>query len=105
KSKTENEDENQKSTIKKFSNGLSIADLNALEKLPYITNISPEIVLNSYALYKTTKREIKLIGTDNNYFTINSLKLLDGKIFNNTQLNLSHNVCIIGNSIKTKLFA
>jgi len=104
------EDENDGSEKKvasknRFSPGLTLADAEAIEGiLPNVRYVSPEINIETEALNKDLKRNIKLIGIDSSYFKINNFVISEGSNFSKIHFDISQPVCIIGNNIKTKLF-
>ncbi len=110
KLKKDEEDENsgldKKEAAKtKFSHGLNLSDVAAIrENIPNIMYVSPEINFETIAINKDQKRNIKLVGIDSSYFTINNFKIAIGTDFTTIQYDKSMPVCIIGNNIKTKLF-
>lgn len=98
-------DENEESNEKKFSNGLTAADNESITKIvPGISQISPEIILETYIINNGTRRSAKVIGVNPSYFDIFNFKLAEGQMFNDQHLKLGESVCIIGKSIKSKFF-
>jgi len=102
----ENEGADKKESSKnKFSPGLTLADAEGIKKIvPNVLYVSPEINIETEALHKDLKRNIKLIGIDSSYFKINNFAISDGSNFSKFHFQNSQPVCIIGNNIKTKLF-
>lgn len=89
----------------KFSPGLTMLDVDAIKKLmPGITNISPEIILDTYLIKGGVRRSAKLVGVEPSYFQITNFDLHEGSMFSDQQLIKGAPVCIIGKSIKTKFF-
>jgi len=90
---------------KKFSPGLSLKDVKAIQQVvPSIERMSPEIVLDTYIIKNGIRRSAKLVGVEPNYFELTSFQLDQGKMFNEQQLIKGSPVCIIGKSIQTKFF-
>jgi putative ABC transport system permease protein len=110
KNKDKSEDEQSKENVKKesekYTPGLSLSDANNISKIiPGIIAVSPEIMFETTALRAGVKRDIYLIGTNNSFFDINQFKIQDGNYFNDEQIRNAIPVCIIGNAVKTKMFA
>jgi len=90
---------------KKFSPGLSLLDVAAIQDVvPSIQSSSPEIVLDTYIIKSGIRRSAKLVGVEPSYFDLTSFQLSKGKMFNESQLIGGAPVCIIGKSIQTKFF-
>ncbi|MFT6867879.1 MAG: putative ABC transport system permease protein [Cyclobacteriaceae bacterium] len=90
---------------KKFSTGLTTYDSESINDIvPGITQISPEIILDTYIINNGIRRSAKLVGVQPAYFDIFNFELADGYNFNEQHLKAGESVCIIGKSIKTKFF-
>lgn len=99
-----NEAENERS-LKKFSKGLDMQDVYSIRKIiPHIKNISPEVVYNTAAIYRSKYRSVKLIGVQNDYFKLSNIDLYRGNFFAPSQSKKGLAVCIIGNGIYKKFF-
>jgi putative ABC transport system permease protein len=72
--------------------------------IPGITNISPEIIIDTHVIRAGLRRSAKLIGIVPDYFKVYNFDLKEGHIFNSEQQRIGAPVCIIGNSIKAKFF-
>lgn len=90
---------------KRFTPGLTMLDVEALEALPIVDKVSPEVELETMAIRKARKRSIKLVGIDQNYFTTGSFEFADGEGFTEEQLVMRAPVCVIGQGIKSRFFA
>lgn len=89
----------------KYSPGLTLSDVLAIKELfPSAKFVSPEITLELNAIFENKKRIVKLNGIDIDYFKINNFEISSGNNFNQYQFTNSESVCIIGNTIRTKLF-
>jgi putative ABC transport system permease protein len=89
----------------KFSRGLTLLDAEAIKAtIPSVVSISPEIALNSHAVYGGKREAAKLIGVAADYFSLFNLPLESGTIFNEHQENQGLAVCIIGANIKSRFF-
>jgi putative ABC transport system permease protein len=89
----------------KFSRGLSLLDAEAIKTtIPSVVRMSPEIALNSHAVYGWKKRAAKLIGVSADYFDLFNLPLESGTIFNDHQEENGLAVAVIGANIKSRFF-
>jgi putative ABC transport system permease protein len=90
---------------KKFSPGLTIRDVNSITSiLPGLTQISPEIIFETYVVRKGFRRSAKLVGVEPAYFDIYNFELQDGQMFSEEQRKMGAPVCVIGQAIKTRFF-
>ena len=97
-------DETQVST-KKFSPGLTLLDVAAIEKvIPSVSKISPVISFNYSAILDGKSKPVVLEGVNNNYFDLFNISLQKGQIFNQNHIDNGFPVCIIGDNINTVFF-
>jgi putative ABC transport system permease protein len=100
--------ENQQDVTKKkkrFSPGLTLKDSDVILKfVPGVSNVSPEIILNSTAISEGYKFEVKLVGVGKSYLELGDLELIEGNLFSALNMVNSDLVCIIGSAVKTRLF-
>jgi putative ABC transport system permease protein len=90
---------------KKFSKGLTLLDLKAIEEIvPSIKVVSPVISYNYSAIIDGKSKPIVLEGVNSSYFSIFNIKLQSGEIFKQIQTDAGQPVCIIGDNIKTVFF-
>lgn len=90
---------------KKFSPGLTVRDVRGIEaSIPGISEISPEIIIDTYVIRKGLRRSAKLVGVEPTYFSLYNFDLQEGEIFNSEQQRIGAPVCIIGAAIKSKFF-
>jgi len=102
--KTE-DNENENIENNKYTPGLTLKDAQSIiNNIPGIKYISPEVITEEIALYNGSKSNVKLVGINDFYFTVNNLALSDGNIFNKKNHDLSEQVCIIGYGLISKLF-
>jgi putative ABC transport system permease protein len=91
---------------KKFSPGLTLADVNSMKGvLPTIKLMSPEIIVSNNVVYGGVKHESKAFGVTRDYFDIYGLKLEKGEYFNQLQEDNGLAVCVIGANIQSKFFS
>lgn len=89
----------------KFSPGLTIEDVESIRELPVVSEVSPEILLETYIIKNGIQRSAKLVGVEPSYFKLTSFKLAQGQMFTRQNLEYGDQVCIIGRGIKTKFFS
>jgi len=91
---------------KKFSPGLTMADVNAVKHiLPALKLISPEIIVSNNLVQYGMKEDAKLFGITHDYFDIYNLKLEKGTYFDAYQEENGLAVCIIGANVQSKFFS
>jgi putative ABC transport system permease protein len=103
----ENTSENQESKAgaKKFSRGLTLLDLQAIEEVvPTVNMLSPVISYNYSAIIDGKSKPVVLEGVNTNYFSLFNISLQSGEIFNRMQSEAGLPVCVIGDNIKTVFF-
>ncbi len=89
----------------KYSPGITVRDLKAIQAIvPGVKAISPEIQIDTYIIKNGIRRSAKLIGVEPSYFELTNFNLVEGRMFNATQLKKGTPVCIIGKSVKSKFF-
>lgn len=94
------------SNEKKFSSGLTNNDVASITSIiPGISQISPEIILETFIINNGIRRSAKVVGVAPSYFNIFNFELNDGQMFDEQHLKLGESVCIIGKSIKSKFFS
>ena len=90
----------------KFSAGLTLLDMLSIQKtIPGIKAVSPEILIETYIIKNGIRRTAKLVGVENDYFTISAFEMANGRYFNKTHLLKGEPVCIIGSGIAAKFFS
>jgi putative ABC transport system permease protein len=90
---------------KKFSPGLTVRDVAGIKKvIPGISQISPEILIETTVIRQGYRRSAKLIGVEPTYFSIFNFELNAGQMFNLEQIKLGAPVCIIGYGVKSRFF-
>lgn len=99
------ESDDDKTSAKKFSKGLTLLDMIAIEnELPTIQMISPVISYNYSAMIFGKSKPVVLEGVNSNYFKLFNINLQTGNVFNQMQAESGLPVCIIGANIKTVFF-
>jgi len=104
-SENSTESQDDKAGAKKFSRGLTLLDLKAIEEVvPTVNMLSPVISYNYSAIIDGKSKPVVLEGVNTNYFKLFNIKLQLGEIFNNMQSEAGLPVCVIGDNIKTVFF-
>lgn len=99
------DDGNGQPGAKKFSKGLTLLDIEAINQvLPTIERITPVISFNYSALLNGISRPVVLEGIENPYFDLFNMKIAEGERFNSLQTEKGLPVCVIGNNIKEQFF-
>ncbi|MBL7971835.1 MAG: ABC transporter permease [Prolixibacteraceae bacterium] len=95
----------EKAGAKKFSRGLTLLDLKAIEEVvPTVNMISPVISYNYSAIIDGKSKPVVLEGVNANYFKLFNIGLQSGEVFNRVQADAGLPVCVIGDNIKTVFF-
>ncbi|MEZ4585816.1 MAG: FtsX-like permease family protein [Gemmatimonadales bacterium] len=91
--------------VKKFSPGLTYADVKAIEKvIPVVEATSAEIVVNTSLTREGRRRTGKVVGVDTTYFRLTNLELESGDWFSEIQVRHGLPVAIIGSGVRTRFF-
>jgi putative ABC transport system permease protein len=98
-------DRNELQARRAVSQGLSFRDYRAImENVPGIDSATPRKRFKPQKLLpKTTQEQPTLIGVTPNYLRINSLKIVEGRFFDETDNTESTPVCVLGESAKVNL--
>jgi len=98
-------DRNELQTVRAISPGLSFRDYRAIsENVGGLVAITPRKRFKPQKLLpKTAAEPPQLIGVLPNYVEINSLKLTEGRFFNDDENKSSAPVCVLGESTKVNL--
>ena len=95
----------EKAGAKKFSRGLTMQDLQAIQEIiPTINMVSPVISYNYSAIIDGKSKPVVLEGVNSNYFSLFNIGLQSGEIFKTIQEESGQPVCVIGDNIKTVFF-
>jgi putative ABC transport system permease protein len=105
-SEEEVEEKAASSGKKHFSPGLTMLDVESLQKIiPSIQRLSPEVLLETYIIKNGIRRSAKLVGVENDYFGLANFDLASGRFFNEHQLEKGEPVCIIGKGLQSRFFS
>lgn len=99
------EEQKGKEASQKFSPGLSIRDANSIaEVIPSVSKVSPEVIYESVIISEGVNTYGKVSGVTPDFFQVFNLELEKGEMFNEEQMIQGKAVCILGATIKNKLF-
>lgn len=105
KSGEDKKDEEGKQATEKFSPGLSLSDANSIsEVIPSVSMVSPEVIYEATIISEGVNTYGKVSGVTPDFFNVFNLELEKGEMFNQEQMVEGKAVCILGASIKNKLF-
>lgn len=97
--------EEGKKESKKFSNGLNLLDVKAIQEvIPTVKAVSSEVQLNSFVQHSQIRRPTVLMGVSPSYFTLFNLGLEKGDLFNSIHEQTGQAVCVIGSNVAALLF-
>ena len=98
--------ENGSKQKKKFSPGLTLEDLKAINNIiPSVKRVTPEIIVNSFVVQNGKRVAAKVVGVNNDYFELYNVNLEKGTIFSDYQVDNGIPVCVIGANISSKIFS
>ena len=104
-SSTDSESEQGQEGQKDYSPGLTMMDVESIKAIiPEIERISPEAVYTTFVIKDGERRQAQFTGVTPDFFSVFSLELEEGKMFNQQQVTNGSPVCIIGPDIKAKFF-
>lgn len=104
-SENTSDSQNEKAGAKKFSRGLTLLDLQAIQEVvPTVNMLSPVISYNYSAIIDGKSKPVVLEGVNTNYFSLFNISLQSGEVFNRLQSEAGLPVCVIGDNIKTVFF-
>lgn len=99
------EEQKGKEASEKFSPGLSISDATSIAQIiPSVSKVSPEVIYESVIISEGVNTYGKVSGVTPDFFEVFNLELEKGEMFNEEQMIQGKAVCILGATIKNKLF-
>lgn len=94
-----------KQAVEKFSPGLSLKDAASIrEVIPSVNKVSPEVVYETTIISQGVNTYGAISGVTPDFFDVFNLDLEKGEMFNEEQMINGKAVCILGATIKNKLF-
>ena len=101
----EAKEEEDARSAKKYTPGLTYADVVAIENVvPQVEVTSGEVVINTMITREGHRRSGKLVGVDTTYFRLNNLDLGAGSWFSRQQVEYGRPVAIIGRGVRSRFF-
>lgn len=101
----EAEGEDGANRSRRFSPGLTMEDMESImEQVPLVEKISPEIVNDIQIVRAGRMRTGKLVGVNEQYFSINQSPIASGSNFSLAHLERAAPVVVIGDGIRTRFF-
>jgi putative ABC transport system permease protein len=105
-SQTQNKDNSESKEVRKFSPGLTLQDAISIKSLiPTVDKVCPEVIYDMDVIRGGKKSTTKVTGVTPDFFSVFSLDLSQGEMFNEEQLIDGKPVCIIGPDIKSHFFS
>lgn len=99
------EEEKGKTATEKYSPGLTLKDAESIKEIiPSVAKVSPEVIYESVIIAEGTSTYGKVSGVTPDFFDVFTLTLEKGEMFNEEQMIEGKAVCILGTTIKNKLF-
>jgi len=83
---------------------LTIEDAHALKNISTISYVAPIIAGTATVSNQSLARDIIIIGTNNDMFTVRNLKLQQGKMLPKNSETRTSQVCILGSKLASELF-
>ena len=83
---------------------LTQQDANALEGLPGVVVVAPEVDGRAQLVYMGNNANARLVGTTPDYQTMSNLTLADGTFISQDNVAANSPVVVLGNTIATDLF-
>ncbi len=83
----------------------SEADSEALAReIPQLVAVAPMALRTMMVVYGNANWSTQVAGSTNDFFTARNWKTRSGRIFTDSELRAGTAVCVIGNTVRTKLF-
>ncbi|WP_141267070.1 ABC transporter permease [Thermodesulfovibrio sp. Kuro-1] len=80
-------------------------DIQAIKnEILSVENVTPVTNDSLIAVYGNQNWTTQVTGTDNNYFKVSNRIIKEGRLFSDSEIRSGTSVCIIGETVKTKLF-
>jgi len=102
---TQREQEENQSMVRKYSPGLTLHDAISIEEIiPSVAKVSAEVVYDVPVIKDGVRSMAKLSGVTTGFFDVFNLRTEKGMLFNETHLEETSPVAILGSEIKIKFF-
>ncbi|MGB9840922.1 ABC transporter permease [Thermovenabulum sp.] len=88
-----------------FLNTFTYEEALKLKNIPFIQKAAPVVNTRQTVVYLNNKYDnVNIIGTNGDYFDIRNLKVRQGRVFTEEEVDLRRNVAVIGSTIAEELF-
>jgi putative ABC transport system permease protein len=99
------EEGGEEASSRKFSRGLHLSDVRAIQEiLPSVKNVTPEIGMDVQLVGDGKRQKSRLLGVNSAYFRLFKIRLEEGELFSDFQMDHGMPVCIIGGDIRKRMF-
>jgi putative ABC transport system permease protein len=79
-------------------------DAVALEELPLVKAVAPEVQAPAQIKYFRKNRNVTIVGTTHDYAPMNDYKAIEGKFITREDVRAERKVCVLGYKVKEELF-
>jgi putative ABC transport system permease protein len=83
---------------------LTLDDAQALLRIPGVERISPIVVGSAPVSAGSLSREVPIVGTNADFFTVRNLTMGQGVFLPEGELHRDRAVCVIGSKVRSELF-
>lgn len=90
---------------KKYSPGLTLYDAQSIRIIPDVLKVTPLISQSEYVIRDGKRRKASLLGVSSDYFSLFSLAIEQGNLFNHYQEEHGLPVCLISQEFKIRFFS
>jgi len=88
-----------------FLNTFTYEEALKLKNIPFIQKAAPVVNTRQTVVYLNNKYDnVNIVGTNGDYFDIRNLKVRQGRVFTEEEVDLRRNVAVIGSTIAEELF-
>lgn len=88
-----------------FLNTFTYEEALKLKNIPFIQKAAPVVNTRQTVVYLNNKYDnVSIVGTNGDYFDIRNLKVRQGRVFTEEEVDLRRNVAVIGSTIAEELF-
>jgi putative ABC transport system permease protein len=83
-----------------------LADVAAIEReISGVAGVAPQAAKGMLVVYGNENWTTTITGSDNRYFEVGNWQLQQGRFFSESELRAGSSVCVIGETVRNKLFA
>ncbi|MBL8572073.1 MAG: ABC transporter permease [Hyphomicrobiaceae bacterium] len=82
----------------------SVLDVEAMAtQVPNVAAVAPVVQKSVTQVFGNESRTGTVTGTETSFFQIQEWTIVEGRVFNDTEVRAANAVCVIGNTVRTKL--